>query len=142
MSLFAVIIFCCVESLREENSLEVQHQKIIQSSFYSCYYAGACNKWRAHLRGFAPVQHCSVQTSQQWRAVGKTESDLIAMGIEPRPLEWIAMCSAIELIFYYVKSLPGKLRTLFSLFVRIKWGTKPKHLKQAFHPLRERLCLH
>ena len=44
-----------------------------------------CNEWRDHLRGLAPGQYCcSKETSQQWRALGDTVSDLTGLGIEPR----------------------------------------------------------
>ena len=38
----------------------------------------------AHLRGLAPGQHSSKETSQQWRAVGYTVSDLTGPVIEPQ----------------------------------------------------------
>ena len=37
-----------------------------------------------HLRGLAPGQHSSEETSQWWRAVGDTESGLTGPGIEPQ----------------------------------------------------------
>ena len=36
----------------------------------------------AHLRDLAPGQHSSEVTSQRWRAVGDTESDVTNPGIE------------------------------------------------------------
>ena len=36
-----------------------------------------------HIRGTAPGQHISEGTSQRWRAVGDTGSDLTGSGIEP-----------------------------------------------------------
>ena len=36
-----------------------------------------------HLRGLAPGQHSSEKTSQRWRAVDDTASNLIGPGIEP-----------------------------------------------------------
>ena len=56
------------------------HEKIIKSSLYSRYYAEACNEWRVHLRGLVPGQHSSEETSQRWRVVSDTMSDLT--GIE------------------------------------------------------------
>ena len=38
----------------------------------------------AHLRGLAPDQHSSEETSQRWRAVGDSKSDLTGPGIEPK----------------------------------------------------------
>ena len=38
----------------------------------------------AHLRGLAPGQHCFEETSQRWRGVGSTLSDLTDPGIEPQ----------------------------------------------------------
>ena len=38
----------------------------------------------SHLRCFAPGQHSSEETSQRWRAVGDTVSDLTRAGIEPQ----------------------------------------------------------
>ena len=38
-----------------------------RSSLHSRYYAEACNEWRGHLRGFAPGQRSSEETSQHWR---------------------------------------------------------------------------
>ena len=48
----------------------------IKSSLYSRHYAQACNEWRVHLHGLAPGQHSSEETSQRWRAVIDTVSDL------------------------------------------------------------------
>ena len=39
----------------------------------------------AHLRGLAPGQHSSEETSQLWQVVGHAVSDLICQGIEPQP---------------------------------------------------------
>ena len=36
-----------------------------------------------HLRGLAPGQHSSEETSQRWRVVGDTVSDLTDPGFEP-----------------------------------------------------------
>ena len=44
----------------------------IKSSLYSRYYAEVCNERRDHLRGLAPGQHSSEETSQRWRAVDNT----------------------------------------------------------------------
>ena len=38
----------------------------------------------AHLRGLAPGQHSSKETSQRWRAVYDTVSNLISLATEPR----------------------------------------------------------
>ena len=38
-----------------------------------------------HIRGLVPGQHSSDETSQRWRAVGDTASDLSCLGDEPRP---------------------------------------------------------
>ena len=37
----------------------------------------------AHFRSLAPGQHCSEETSQQWRGVGDTVTDLTSPGMEP-----------------------------------------------------------
>ena len=55
----------------------------IKFSLYSPYYAEACNELRGPLRGLAPEQHSSESTSQRWRAVGDTVSDLTGPGIKP-----------------------------------------------------------
>ena len=47
----------------------------------------------AHLRGLAPKQHSSEETSQRWRAVGDTVPDLTGPGIELRPRAPIALSS-------------------------------------------------
>ena len=38
----------------------------------------------AHLRGLARGQHSSEETSQRWRAVGDTVSNIAGPGIEPK----------------------------------------------------------
>ena len=38
----------------------------------------------SHLRCFAPGQHCSEETSQRWRAVADTVSELTGTAIEPQ----------------------------------------------------------
>ena len=38
-----------------------------------------------HLRNLAPGQHSSEETSQRWRAVDDTLSDLTGQVIEPKP---------------------------------------------------------
>ena len=45
---------------------------------------------KAHLRGVALGQHSSEETSQRWRAVDDTASDLTSLEIEPRTLAWTA----------------------------------------------------
>ena len=42
----------------------------------------ACNEWRDHLRGLAPGQHSSDETSLRWRAVGDNTSSLTDLEIE------------------------------------------------------------
>ena len=44
-----------------------------------------------HLRGLGPGQHSSEETSQQWRAIGDTVSNLTDRESNPRPLASIAM---------------------------------------------------
>ena len=56
----------------------------IKSSLYPRYHAEVCNEWRAHLRSLASGQHSSEETSQRWRAIGDTMSDLTGSGIEPQ----------------------------------------------------------
>ena len=48
----------------------------IKSSLNSRYYAEACNEWQDYLPCLAPGQHSFEETSQRWRAVGDTASDL------------------------------------------------------------------
>ena len=45
-----------------------------------------------HLRGKASGQHNSEETSQRWRAVGDTISDLTGPGIEPQTFRSDSMC--------------------------------------------------
>ena len=52
-----------------------------KKTIYSRHYAEVCGG--AHLYGLTPPQHSYEETSQRWRAVGKTVSDLIGPGIEP-----------------------------------------------------------
>ena len=52
------------------NRLDPERQRLkIKSSLYLRYYAETCNEWRDHLRGLAPGQHSSEETSQRLRAL-------------------------------------------------------------------------
>ena len=76
---------------RFRNSLNAKHIEIeIKSSLCDITSKRVTNSG-IHLRGLAPGQHSSEETSQRWRAVGDTVSDLIGPGIKPRPPAPIAM---------------------------------------------------
>ena len=51
---------------------------------YSKYYSKYVTSSRAHVRGLAPGQHSSEETSQRWRAVDATVTNLTPLGIETR----------------------------------------------------------
>ena len=51
---------------------------------YSQCYAGACTNHDAHLRGLALGPHSFKETSQRWRTVGDSASDLPGPGIETK----------------------------------------------------------
>ena len=50
------------------------------------YYAEACNEWREPSPRLSAWATHSEETSQRWRAVGDTVSDLTDPGIEPKIL--------------------------------------------------------
>ena len=52
----------------------------IKPLLYSQYYIVACSEM--HLRSLAPGQRSSEETSQRWRVVGDTVSNLTTPGIE------------------------------------------------------------
>ena len=56
----------------------------IKSSLFSRYYTNRAASGGALLRGLAPGQQYSEETSQRWRAVGGTVSYLTDPGIEPQ----------------------------------------------------------
>ena len=77
--------------LRKDRNFDVQ----IKSSLYSPYYAEAsCG---AHLRGLAPGQHSSEESSQRWRVVGDTV-DLTGPGTEPQTSRTDSVRLATELL--------------------------------------------
>ena len=71
-----------IVSLRDASGQEVSENT--KPSLYSRHYSEACNEWQDPSRGLEPGQHSFEETSQRWRAVGYTLSDLTGPGIEPR----------------------------------------------------------
>ena len=57
-----------------------------------------------HIRGLAPGQHSSEETSQRWRAVGGTVSDLTGPGTESQTSrthgEACNDCANLELVLF------------------------------------------
>ena len=56
----------------------------------------------AHLRDLAPGQHIYEETSQRWRIIGNTVSDLTDLVIEPQIYRTDSNVMKIELIGYWV----------------------------------------
>ena len=56
-----------------------RHIKTIKLSLYSRNYGEACNEWRSPFMQL----NTSEETSQLWRAVGDTVSNLSGLGIKP-----------------------------------------------------------
>ena len=54
-----------------------------------------------HLSGLAPGQHSSEETSQRWRAVGDSTSDLTGPGIEPAALLAVSLTTLPNLLQKY-----------------------------------------
>ena len=66
-----------------------------------------------HLRGLAPGQHSSEETSQRWRAVGDTVSDLTDPGIEPQISHTDSNVLVSELQPLFPLSKTDRLRSIF-----------------------------
>ena len=69
----------------------------IKFSLYSRYYAEACNEWRVHLCDLTPGQHSFEETSQRWRTVDDTVSDLTGPVIKPQASRTDSVRLATEL---------------------------------------------
>ena len=64
----------------------------------------------AHLRGLAPGQHSSEETSQRWRVVGDIVSGLIGLGIESRTSRTDkALSSITELTGQFYKQVVNEI---------------------------------
>ena len=78
-------------------SYVVEHRKvnIKESNLHYIHYVGITpqhlTNGGVHFRGLAPGQHSSEETSQRWRAIGDTVTDLTGLGFEPTPTAPIAM---------------------------------------------------
>ena len=67
------------------NMKVILRQSKIKSSLQSRYYTQTCvTSGGAHLRGLAPGQRSSEETSQQRRAVDNSGSEITGPGIEPK----------------------------------------------------------
>ena len=78
-------------------SLNIKPNKKIKSSLYSRYSFKRTMSGGIHLRGFAPRLHCSEKTSQRWRIVGDTVSDMTGPWIELQTFPPIATRVTTEL---------------------------------------------
>ena len=74
-----------IERYKHANDLvnQVIFFSISSISLFSRYYAEACNEWRDPSLRLSAEQHSSENTSQRWRAVGDSVSDLSGPGIAP-----------------------------------------------------------
>ena len=61
---------------------KMQNLQKIKDSLYSRYCAEACNDWRGLPPWLSARATLPEETSQRWRAVGDTESDLAGPGTE------------------------------------------------------------
>ena len=65
---------------------------ILLVSLHLLWYRSLVASGGTRPRGLAPRQRSSEETSQRWRAVGYTVSDLTGLGMEPKPAASIATC--------------------------------------------------
>ena len=64
---------------------------------YTCNTPKRVTSCGAHLRGLAPGQHSSEETSQRWRVVGDAVPILTGPGIEPQTSRTDSVRLATEL---------------------------------------------